>query len=96
MNKPLITFGHESYAKRGLALVVRDFKELHEIIFNIIQNPNYGIDVNKRKEFIYKIFKNTVPLEGTYVLEGWRYTEDDYKNIANVYVKAWKNYRILR
>lgn len=97
MNKPLITFGHESYANKGLALVVKDLKELPEIIFNIIRNPSYGIDVNKRKKFIYKFYRNTISLEGRYIYDyGWKYTENDYKNIADVYVKAWKNYRILR
>ena len=95
MNKPLITFGHENYADKGLALVVRDIKELPEIVFNIIQNPNYGIDADKREEFIYKFFKNTVFLEGNYDLEGWKYTENDYKNIADAYVKAQENYKVI-
>jgi len=56
---------------------------------------NYGVDLNKRKDFIYKVFKNTIRLEGKFGLDYLIYTENDYKNIAEAYVKAWENYKIL-
>ncbi|MCG2718061.1 MAG: hypothetical protein L6408_04405 [Nanoarchaeota archaeon] len=95
LNKPMITFGHEIYAKEGVSIVVRDLKELPDIIFNVMSDPNYGIDINKRKEFIYKVFKNTIKLEGKFGLDYLIYTENDYKNIADAYAKAYENYKIL-
>jgi len=95
LDKPVITFGHEIYAREGVSIIVRDLKELPDIIFNIMKDPNYSIDINKRKEFIYKVFKNTIRLEGKFGLDYLIYTENDYKNIAEAYVKAWENYRIL-
>ncbi|MCG2825358.1 MAG: hypothetical protein L6265_02055 [Thermoplasmatales archaeon] len=95
LNKPVITFGHEIYAKEGVSIIVRDLKDLPDIIFNIMKDPNYGIDINKRKELIYKVFKNTIRLEGKFGLDYLIYTENDYKNIAEAYVKAYKNYKII-
>lgn len=95
LNKPVITFGHEIYAKEGVSIIVRDLKEVPSIIFNVMNDPDYRININKRKEFIYKIFKNTIKLDGKFGLGYLMYTENDYKNIADAYVKAWENYKIL-
>lgn len=95
LNKSVITFGHEIYAKEGTSIVVRDLKELPEVIFNIMKDSDYGIDINRRKAFIYKVFKNTIRLEGKFGLDYLIYTENDYKNIADAYVKAYEKHKIL-
>lgn len=100
LNKPVITFGHETYSKKGVTLAVRDFHELPNIIFKVMDDPNYGIDIEKRKEFLYKIGKNAVVTEGWVKHEGgysslWALTEIDYKKIAETLVKAYGSYKIL-
>lgn len=97
LNKPVITFGHELYSRKGVTLVVRDFHELPGIIFKVMNDPLFGVDIEKRKEFIYKIWKNGIPIEGGkaptrefYAI--WKHTENDFKRLAEAFVKAYENY----
>ena len=97
LNKPVITFGHELYSRKGVTITVKDFNELPDIIFKVISEPEYGIELDKRKEFIYKIKKNSIYIEGGkkptreyYAI--WKSTENDYKNMANLLVNSYEHY----
>ncbi|MEW6070844.1 MAG: hypothetical protein AB1485_09525, partial [Candidatus Thermoplasmatota archaeon] len=97
LNKPLITFGHELYSRKGVSIVVRDFNELPNIIFKVMSDPNWGVDIERRKEFIYKIRKNAIPIEGRktpkvdfYAI--YEFTQNDYRRIAEALVKSYENY----
>ncbi|MCG2718664.1 MAG: hypothetical protein L6408_07520 [Nanoarchaeota archaeon] len=95
LNKPVITFGHEMYSQKGVTLAVRDFHELPNIIFKVMDDPNYGIDIEKRKEFLYKIWKNAIILEGGYkpkidYYDIWVLTKKDSEKLAEALVKAYE------
>lgn len=80
---PVITFGHDFYAKKDIAIVVREVQELPQIFFNVIKNPRYGIDATKRKEFVKEYLNKFIPVRGKFTLEGLEeLDEDDAKYVA--------------
>ncbi len=63
LGKPVITFGHEFYAIEGITTVIRDFWDLPDAVFKIIEGSNYTWDNNIVKRYIYNYYKSTVPIE---------------------------------
>ncbi len=81
LGKPLITFGHDVYGEEGLAIKIRDFKDLPKAINDCI-NSRKTFDEQKRAEFLANYYAHSIQLSGR-IGDKFELTEDDTRNIAN-------------
>lgn len=65
LGKPLITFGHNEYAKEGVAICVHDLKMLPAAVEKILYHPEKSFDQRERDIFLARFYKHLIPLEST-------------------------------
>lgn len=81
LGKPLITFGHNFYAREGVSMPIRDMKDLPEAVEKMIYSPEKSFEQGKRDFFLAQYHKHMIPVtpESTYT---GRLTDSDGKKIA--------------
>ncbi|MBD3249387.1 hypothetical protein GF336_05055 [Candidatus Woesearchaeota archaeon] len=94
LEKPLITFGNEYYTKRkGVCIQasINKLDELKDILMKVKKYRGYGIDPEKRKDFIYEYYKCSFPLRGHVFIDiGERMNDQDFETIKDKTKKAAK------
>lgn len=89
LGKPVIAFGDPFYAQPGTALTVRDLSELPEMLMNVIRDPSYGVDEEKRKEMIAKYCKHHIRISGRpATLPDLELDEEDTAKVADGIVEC--------
>lgn len=67
--KPVLTFGHNFYAKEGLSVVVHDMHTLPKAIEKIIFHPELSFDQNERDEFLGTYYSHLIHISVPLVYE---------------------------
>jgi len=94
LNKPLITFGHEFYAKEDAAIVIRDFEDIPGAIQKTLTDPKSTWDEKKRIMLLGRFFKHLVPVYGSMV-PPYSLSDEEGKALADAMVECYKNYGVL-
>jgi len=79
---PVITVGRDFYAREGVCVVVRDYHELPDILFKIMENPQYGVDKRKRERFISEYINNIISIRSPIKPTGLELSDKDGAYIA--------------
>lgn len=91
-NKPIISFGDAFFARPGTVVCVTNPMDLPKVLTNIIENPNYMISMQKRKEIISKYYAHQMPLKKRPLsLPDLSFADDaEAKAVADALVLAYK------
>lgn len=74
--RPVLVFGNPFYSRPGTVVNLKDARTLPETLMNVIKDPNYGIDPEKRKQFVANYYAHQVYLESEPIVLGDFYFKD--------------------
>ena len=93
LEKPVITLGNEYYAKDNISIKVNNIEELPEILLKVKKDPNFKIDLEKRKRFIYRHFKNAFHLSVSHILTNGFMDDQDKETLIKKYKQIEKIFK---
>ena len=79
--KPVLTFGHNFYAKEGLSVVVHDIHTLPSAIETILFHPSASFDQTKRDEFLGTYYAHLIHISVPLVYD-LDFSESDAVSLA--------------
>ena len=91
-NRPLITVGHDFYAKKDVSIVVRDLNDLPPILSAVLNDADYGMDKAKREKFLSSFYKQLIFIGGGVGFKETVLTDEDGKKIADAMKAAYEKY----
>ncbi|MEJ7691793.1 hypothetical protein [Daejeonella sp.] len=84
--KPVVTFGRSFYREQGLTIDINSLYELEDVFRKI---DTHNIDATSVEKFIYRVWKNTYPVDLYNV-------DENYFEKANVFIDAIEQETIKR
>lgn len=88
-NKPVIAIGHDAFCRKDLCYLLRDINEFPAYIMNIIHGQGPPSDFKYIKDFVKKVYKNTLFASKSYMWEGPRieqkyFSDEKAKQFAHI------------